>query len=329
MIQLAAAQFGCHVVVTTRPGAHEGRSTLAGFDRITIDDLDDSGIEGFLLQWCRWLKRGDEAAALGYLAELRPAVAVPTIYVLARNPLMLTALAVLHLRRHRLPEQRAQLYEQIIEWLADQAVEKHPQEWRRDELLDRFGRLALGMQEWKRGQKLQIGIDTAAQLLAPTRQAIEPYVSFLEQAQIDSGLVTLRGREIAFWHRSFQEYLAARTLSGFRDAKLAARARNFLYSPEGREVLPLLAGRMVESGRERLDGLFMILSRDAVRQKSLKRQAHAVGVLGNMLADLAPNSYELKGLAKTQLARLRETVMAIFRKGKTRHIGLKTRVAAA
>ena len=97
----------------------------------------------------------------------------------------------------------------------------------------------------------------------------------------------------------------------------------------GREVLPLLAGRMVESGRERLDGLFMILSRDAVRQKSLKRQAHAVGVLGNMLADLTPNSYELKGLAKTQLARLRETVMAIFRKGKTRHIGLKTRVAAA
>ena len=57
-----------------------------------------------------------------------------------------------------------------------------------------------------------------------------------------SGIITLRGGEIAFWHRSFQEYLAARTLAGFPDTKLQEGARKFLYSPEGREVLPLLAG---------------------------------------------------------------------------------------
>ncbi len=327
-IRMAATQYGCHMVITTRPGAHEGRATLVGFEKASIEDLDDPGIDGFLLQWCRWLKRGDETAAQGYFGELRPAVAVPSIRILAGNPLMLTALAVLHLRRHRLPEQRAQLYEQIIDWLADQAVERHSKKWRKDEILDRFGRLALGMQEWKGGRKTQIGIDDAAGLLTPG-QPIGPIRGFLEQAQIDSGIVTLRGKEIAFWHLSFQEYLAARTLAGLPDAELEAGALKFLYSPEGREVLPLLGGHMAVSGRKRLDAVFESLIRDAVAQKTLKRKAHATGVLGNMLADLTPLEYELSGLAKKQFAQLRQTVMAIFEKGKTRNIGLKTRVAAA
>jgi len=329
MVRTAAAQYCCHMVVTTRPGAHEGRATLVGFEKASIDDLDDRGIEGFLLQWCRWLKKGEEAASQAYYAELRPAVAVPSIHILAGNPFMLTALAVLHLRRQRLPEQRAQLYEQIMDWLGDQAVEKHPDRWKKDDLLARFGKLALAMQEWKGGQKVQIGIDTAAGLLTTAKQPIEPARQFLEQAQIDSGIVTLRGGEIAFWHKSFQEYFAARTLAGFPDAKLKTSAQKFLYSPEGREVLPLLAGRMAGPARERLNELFESLTRHAVAQKTLKRQAHAAGVLGNMLSDLSPTSYELSGSAKKQYGLLSETVMAIFEKGKTRNIGLKTRVAAA
>lgn len=328
MIHLTGAQCGCHIVVTTRPGAHEGRATLAGFEEASIEDLDNLGIEGFLLNWCRWLKRGDEAAAQGYFAELSPAVAVPSIRLLARNPLMLTALAVLHLRRHRLPEQRAQLYEQIMDWLAEQAVERHEQ-WRKDDLLAQLGRLALAMQEWEGGQKLQIGIDTAAGLLTPSGQSIEAARGFLEEAQIVSGILTLRSGEIAFWHRSFQEYLAARTLAGFLDEKLWERARAFLYSPEGREVLPLLAGYMAGSARERLDALMEELTRQAVARKALARQAHAAGVLGNMLVDLAPTSYELSGPAAKQYGRLRAKVMAIFEKGKAKNIGLKTRVAAA
>ncbi len=325
---LLAAQNACHMVVTTRPGGDEGRATLRGFEKARIEDLDDPGIEGFLWQWCRWLKRGDEAAAQGYYAELRPALAVPALHMLARNPLMLTALAVLHLRRHRLPEQRAQLYEQIMEWLADQAVDKHP-EYSQSDLLGRFGALALGMQEWKGGRKEQVGIDDATKLLTPKNQPIEPARHFLEQAQIDSGIVTLRDEEIAFWHLSFQEYLAARTLAGFPDTKLWERARRFLYSLEGREVLPLLAGRMAGSARERLDELFTDLTRHAASQETLDRKAHAAGVLGSMLADVAPTGYLLRGPAEKRFCELRDAVLAILQKGKTMGIGLHTRVAAA
>jgi len=327
LIREAAGQYGCRIVVTTRPGVHEGRATLEGFGLASIDDLDDAGIDGFLLQWCRWLKRGEETAAQKYFAEVRQAVAVPGIRHLARNPLMLTSLAVLHFRRNRLPEQRVKLYEQILDWLAEQAVDKH-REYKKDALLERFGWLALGMQEWEGGQKLSLGIDDAAALLAPG-EPLAPMRRFLEQAQIDSGIVTLRGGEIAFWHRSFQEYLAARTMADLPDAKIPPRAREMLYSAEGREVLPLVAASMAENAKQRLTLLFEDLTRHAASQGHLERKAHAAGVLGNMLVDVAPFEYKLSGPAAKQYSELRDTVMAIFEKGKARQIGLKTRVAAA
>jgi formylglycine-generating enzyme required for sulfatase activity len=328
MIREAAGQYGCRMVVTTRPGAHEGWTTLQGFEPAVIDDLDDAGIDGFLLQWCRWLKRGDEAAAQDYYAELRPAVAVPGIRLLARNPLMLTSLAVLHFRRHRLPEQRVKLYEQILDWLAEKAADRH-REHRKDALLERFGLLALGMQEWPGGQKLSVGVDDAAGLLTPKTESLTPMRHFLEQAQIDSGIVTLRGGEIAFWHRSFQEYLAARTMADLPDLEIAQRAQGMLYSVEGRDVLPLVAGCMAEKAKQRLTLLFGELIRHAASQKPLERKAHAVGVLGRMLADVLPFGYELSGPAAEQYAELRSAVMAIFQKGGAKGIGLKTRVAAA
>jgi len=69
--------------VTTRPGVHEAGQCDAGsvFGVTAIDDLDDSGINGFLLgSGAGWLKRGEEAAAQAYYAEVRSAVGGP------RNP---------------------------------------------------------------------------------------------------------------------------------------------------------------------------------------------------------------------------------------------------
>src|ERR1039457_1702384 len=40
LIQEAASQCACRIVVTTRPGVHEGRATLQGFALASIDDLD-------------------------------------------------------------------------------------------------------------------------------------------------------------------------------------------------------------------------------------------------------------------------------------------------
>jgi formylglycine-generating enzyme required for sulfatase activity len=113
------------------------------------------------------------------------------------------------------------------------------------------------------------------------------------------------------------------------DAQIPRRAREMLYSAEGREVLPLVAGCMAENAKQRLSLLFEDLTQHAVSEKRLERKAHAAGVLGNMLADIAPFEYQLSGTAARQYGELRDAVMAIFQKGKARQIGLKTRVAAA
>lgn len=44
--------------------------------------------------------------------------ALDEIKRMARNPVMLTALAVVHWNERRLPEQRADLYASIVVWLA-------------------------------------------------------------------------------------------------------------------------------------------------------------------------------------------------------------------
>jgi hypothetical protein len=328
MILAAASQFGCRIVVTTRPGVHEGRATLAGFGLAMIDELDEPGIAGFLMQWCRWLKRGDETAAQAYYKDLHPAVSVPGIRYLARNPLMLTSLAVLHFRRNRLPQQRVKLYEQILDWLAEQTVDKH-KEYNKDSLLERLGVLALAMQEWKGGLKLKIGIDDGASILTPEDGSLAPMRNFLEKAQVDSGIVTLRGKELVFWHRGFQEYLAARRLAGLTDATLALTAREMLYTEPGREVLALVAARMAEGGKERLRLLFLDLIGHAIHNERLEGKVHAVGVLGNMLADVEPFEFELLDPAKTKYNELLNCVKVIFEKGKAKSVGAKTRGAAA
>jgi predicted NACHT family NTPase len=252
LIADAATANGCRCVVTTRPTEVEKDTALPGFRTIRLAPLDDAAIQAFLWHWCLWLRRGEERDAKAYYPELLGAVSVPGLRLLARNPLMLTALAVVHLQDHHLPEQRAELYERIMQWLALQA-ERHNREYKKDDVLRWFGYLALQMQQWRGGQKVQIGIATAADRIADRFAAAdrpEPRdaaLRFLETAQRVSGIVTLRRGDLAFWHKSFQEYLAARALTGFPDRKLWETALRFLYSPEGREVLPLAAGRMAES----------------------------------------------------------------------------------
>ena len=76
-------------------------------------------MERFLEHWSKALYPSDPAAAQAHRVELLAAVrARPAIRRMARNPVMLTALAVVHWNERRLPEQRAELYESILGWLA-------------------------------------------------------------------------------------------------------------------------------------------------------------------------------------------------------------------
>jgi hypothetical protein len=213
----------CRFVVTTRPRAYQDRATLAGFDHVKIDDLNDEAVERFLGHWSKALHPTDPAAAAVHQKDLLSAVrARPAIRRMARNPVMLTALAVLQWNDKRLPEQRAELYESILVWLA-RAREKAGRE-RADTCLRLLGRLALGMQTEPRGRLRQVGKRRAAELIAMDfrdthqRDRLSRAGQFLEEEETDSGIVVSRSAKVEFWHLTFQEHLAARTIAGLPDA---------------------------------------------------------------------------------------------------------------
>ncbi|HMD98350.1 MAG TPA: DUF4062 domain-containing protein [Terriglobia bacterium] len=84
----------CRFVVTTRPLAYVGETVLDGFETVQIEPLEPEAIEKFLEHWCHALFPDTPKQAERHLAELAEALrSTPEIRRMARNPVMLTALA--------------------------------------------------------------------------------------------------------------------------------------------------------------------------------------------------------------------------------------------
>ena len=336
LFEKATGSYGkCLFVVTTRPQAYAGQSTLAGFEEVRIDDLEPEGIERFLEHWSRCLYSGDPTAAEAHRKELVDALrARVEIRRMARNPVMLTALAVVHWNEHRLPEQRADLYESILTWLA-RSREKKPDREPSDRCLALLAHLALGMQNQPKGRLTQISRGPAAEIIAPQFRGIArdkqlPRAqSFLDQEEVDSGIVVSRGSEVRFWHLTFQEYLAARAIAGLPEADqqelLLAAGR--LYRPEWREVVLLLAGTLlVKQGSEKVDGLFRAVLDALKPQASLAERARCSGLLGAILRDLRPLAYHT---ADPRYQAVLGSVLDIFDAQKSAGVSLQERLEAA
>jgi formylglycine-generating enzyme required for sulfatase activity len=293
-----AAWRRCRFVVTTRPATYSGKATLAGFREVRVEELGAEALEAFLHHWSRSLFPQDPAGAGKHRRELLSALrARAEIRRMARNPVMLTALAVVHWNERRLPEQRADLYESIVTWLA-RAREQRPGRAPADRCLELLGRLALCMQSEPRGRLTQVERGRAAELLAPEFRDSEPIRQarqFLDEEEVDSGIVVSRGAEVRFWHLTFQEFLAARALAGLAEADQlkALFEQDRLYRPEWREVLLLLAGTLlVKQGRAKVDGLFRAVLDRLGNKPYLADQARCAGLLGAVLADLRPLAYQ-------------------------------------
>ncbi len=221
LIRAVAKAYGdCPLLVTSRPVAYADRSVLPGFDLSRIEPLGDEAVATFLDRWSQALFKENSAGANKYRKELLATLhARPNIRRLARNTVMLTALAVVHWNEKRLPEQRAELYESILGWLA-RSREQRLGRILPDRTLEILRELALAMHLHPDGRQVQVPRRWAAERIAGNFGDRENHVSvdraerFLEEEEIDSGIVVSRGHDIRFWHLTFQEYLAARAVGG-------------------------------------------------------------------------------------------------------------------
>jgi energy-coupling factor transporter ATP-binding protein EcfA2 len=247
LLSAAGKQYPkCRFVLTTRPGAYEGEARSQGFAVDTIAPLKPEAVARFFANWSRCVYPDDPSAAEALGVDLERQVgAKEEVREMADNPMMLTALASIHWNEKRLPQDRGELYESIIGWLARQR-ENRPGRLAEKKCREVLGALALGMQTWPQGRLKQAERDAAVKILTEnTKLTLREAREFLAQEELDSGIIVSRGKDaVEFRHLTYQEYLAALEVLEDRSEKeqeeilLTGRQR---YSVEWREFLRLLA----------------------------------------------------------------------------------------
>lgn len=324
------------IVATSRPPAYGGETVIPGFVTIQIGPLEPPAVETFVANWCRAL-HADEERASQHQTELLDAIrSRPEIEALAVNPVMLTALAALHWNRTRLPDQRSELYESVLNWLA----QAHEEAWKGKrgglspvECLGLMQHLAFTMHSDAKGRQTEITRIAAARVLAPRfRSAPEDEQlaaaeQFLEEQETDIGILVSRGNALRFWHLTFQEFLAAKALAR-RDAdrrKLLFTDRK-LYLPEWRETVLLLAGVLCKEDVESVDAFFHEVLDDLGPNPTLADRARCVGLMGKMLQDLKSWGYRI---ADPRYQENLDRVLAIFDAEAARTIDFQARLDAA
>ncbi|HEY3855699.1 MAG TPA: SUMF1/EgtB/PvdO family nonheme iron enzyme, partial [Verrucomicrobiae bacterium] len=236
----------------------------------TLADFNSEQVEVFISRWFEtlmgagWINRSD---ARNKANELRQAVKLAGLERLARNPLLLTNMALLLTNRGHLPDDRADLYNEIVTLLL--------QKWNEPSGADRGLLNALNIPTLKIDDLREVMEELAFDVHSRhTRQdgvpdipegdllaALRPLLAkdtakaeiALDYIEKRAGLLLGKGergrqRQYTFPHRTFQEYLAACWLAGKHDytTKAADLARE--NPAHWREVL-VLAARHAKPGR--------------------------------------------------------------------------------
>lgn len=252
----------CRFVLTARPYAWpDGPDPDRGV--YALADLDDEKVEAFIhrryeaLQERGWRSPGETGRKR---EDLLQAWRRQDLEPLARNPRPLTLMATLHSNQGRLPEDRADLYQESVELLLLR--------WNRQigadkALLDALDQPGLKLSDLRRAldrlafetHERNVGQDAAADiaehrlvnafqpLLGNSKDKADIVVGYIEKR---AGLLLGQGekdgeRQFVFPHRTFQEFLAASHLANRTDFPAQCRRLARAAPAHWQTVLPLAA----------------------------------------------------------------------------------------
>ncbi|MEE9354053.1 MAG: SUMF1/EgtB/PvdO family nonheme iron enzyme [Methylococcaceae bacterium] len=223
------------LIITSRPYVFDDEHyNLAGFDFLELVPMSNNQIQQFVESWYLLMRNNrnlDEAQAkskAGYL--FKQLKEVDYLLQPARRPLLLTLLTSLHFARNVLPHSRAELYHQTIDLMLERwtqrAYDENP-----DYPLEDFERKALAESVATRQGALQqvaLSANRAETLEIPAtdiKALFSDYLSddcnansLLDFMRFRSGILKPGKDEcFEFYHRSFQDYLAALALTDQQD----------------------------------------------------------------------------------------------------------------
>ena len=349
---------GCRYVVTSRiVGYTESSQLAAGYATTTVRDFSLADLRRFLAQWHRLIAIGQmgpgdsaETAAAQQSEQLLAAIeANERVRELAINPLLLTVIALVHRDRVKLPDRRAELYEEAVDVLlgkwdeAKEVAETRVVHERPFDTSDRrlvLQRLALRMHEERvkevdRQPLRELLADELAGRLDDTRDLDAAVDRLLRLIEERTGLLIARGEgSYAFSHLTFQEYLAALGIAGRDDYVEKTLAHS--ADPWWREVILLTAGHLSTQSRERTTRLIRAIAdaraepepyHNLVLAAECVRDAGSGRLIGNLEAELrARLRDELERPAPTGVLGRARTLLT---RGISPQAALRRRIAAA
>ena len=242
---------------------------------------------------------------------------------LVDTPLMLTVLAIIHYNKGRLPEQRAELFDDCVRTLLTEPQrewgdEEERPEWLRDVGLVRENMAAIAFHLHSQGLE-EVGEKDLVSILAEhlaaegyddAREARREARRFIAQVRDWGGLLEERDERFSFTlsgHRIFQEFLAGLHLVEGMTAEnrkrfLAAAVREAVWH----EPIRLAAGYLALGGSLDLRSFLNLLSGlegDEARARGLALAAEA-------LAEMTAEQREKKG--RQQVLRVKEGIVALL-----------------
>jgi formylglycine-generating enzyme required for sulfatase activity/energy-coupling factor transporter ATP-binding protein EcfA2 len=301
----------CRFVVTSRIKGYTDAARLGeAYATTTVQDFTMADVERFLSYWHRlvYISQMGAGSPADYAAQRQTEQLVSAIRAnerireLAINPLLLTVIALVHRDRVKLPDRRAELYDEAIAVLLgkwDEARGVLPEQPilpnRPFDTTDRrlmLQNVALHMHEQ---QQKEIEVEALQDLLY---RLFEPLVAgegladkavqrFLHLIEERTGLLVARGDGVyTFSHLTFQEYLAALAVAARDDYVSYTLARS--GDSWWREVVLLAAGHLSMLSKERTSRLIAAIGehrQEPARYHNLVLAAECVRDVGEGRVD--------------------------------------------
>jgi formylglycine-generating enzyme required for sulfatase activity len=313
----------------------------------TLAQLTDEQIKRFIQSWYRALAElgelgQEQADVLGN--QLQAAAKRQRLQGLARNPMLLTIMALVQTYYGALPDERAKLYQQCVETLLLR-WQRHKEEGAAElpSVLEQLGTTQENLERllWEIGwQAHRDGashegtanlseteiVSLAYKHLGDWNKAGK-FITYTEQrAHLLIGRGGKTDRRFTFPHRTFQEYLAAcHLVSQRRYGSLAADLA--AQGDAWREVLNLATGVLVFNKNDRekaLDEIKRMLP-DDTPDKNDEAGWRQVWLAGEMTAVIGREAVEDDKVGHEVLPRLHDMLKALLEGG---HLALLQRAAA-
>jgi 3',5'-cyclic AMP phosphodiesterase CpdA len=244
---------GNRTLLTSRPyGLDEAGLVRLGLAHAPIEPMPPPMQDLFVTRWFHTLGKDSVGRHLLEALEDRE-----DLYAVAENPMLLTAVCVLYDNGGRLPEDRYELYKSIVDGVLHN---RYPGEAReREPVQRRLEAIAYGMHTGEPGgaprktpaaeiswvETERLLADFAEQNPSLGRGEVDAAIQ-RDELLTRSGLLVPRPNErAAFYHLSFQEFLAAQRLARRGDTEVEQVIRERGTVPEWRPTLLFLFAALV------------------------------------------------------------------------------------